>query len=113
MTTARTEVGRARAAIGRTIVWVALVLSLAFGTLAAAAGYWGVVVSEELVGRPDNPALIAARQNAVRGLILDRTGIVLADNRFTEAGTPYRLYSDRSVSQVVGYASTRFGTAGL
>lgn len=103
----------ARAAIGRTIVRVGLVLALAFGTLAGAAGYWAVAVSDELVGRPDNPALIAARQNAVRGLILDRDGAVLADNRFTDAGTPYRLYSDRSVSQVVGYASSRYGTAGL
>jgi peptidoglycan glycosyltransferase len=94
-------------------VGVALTLSLAFGAIAAAAGYWGVVVSEELVTRPDNPAIIAARRNAVRGLIVDRTGIVLADNDFTESGQPYRRYIDRAVSQVVGYASSRYGTAGL
>ena len=99
--------------VGRTVVGVGLVLSLAFGILAAGAGYWGVVVSQELVTRPDNPAIIAARRNVVRGEIVDRTGAVLATTAFTPDGTPYRHYSSRVVSQVVGYASTRYGTAGL
>jgi len=102
-----------RRSVGRTIVGVGLVLSLAFGTLAAAAGYWQVVVSDELVQRPDNPALVAAHQNAVRGLIRDRDGKVLADNEMDANGLPYRVYVDNTVSQVVGYASRRYGTAGL
>jgi peptidoglycan glycosyltransferase len=99
--------------VGRSVVRVGIVLCVAFGMLAATAGYWGVVVSDELVRRPDNPALIAARQNAVRGRIVDRDGRVLASNLFTTNGTPYRTYVDDTVSQVVGYAAGRFGTAGL
>lgn len=99
--------------VGRTIVGVGLVLSLAFGTLAATAGYWQVVVSDELVQRPDNPSLVAARQNAVRGLIRDRDGEVLAGNEMGADGLPYRTYIDDTVSPVVGYASRRYGTVGL
>jgi peptidoglycan glycosyltransferase len=104
---------RGRAGIGRTLVGVGLALSLAFGSLAAAAGYWQVVVSEGLTGRPDDPALIAARQNAVRGLIVDRDGEVLARDVVDADGTRHRVYRDRTISHVVGYASSRYGTAGL
>jgi peptidoglycan glycosyltransferase len=38
---------------------------------------------------------------------------VLADNVIGEDGLPHRLYVDRTVSPVVGYASRRYGTAGL
>jgi peptidoglycan glycosyltransferase len=105
--------GSSRRPIGRTIVGVGLMLSVAFGALAATAGYWQVVQSDQLVLRPDNPALIAARQNVVRGIIYDRSGTALVKNAKDKAGTPYRVYPDRSISQVVGYASSRYGTAGL
>lgn len=105
--------GARRPPVGRTTVRVGLALALAFAALAGAAGYWQVVRSEELVTRPDNPATRALRQEAVRGLILDRDGAVLADSRFDADGLPYRVYVDDTVSQVVGYASRRYGTAGL
>jgi hypothetical protein len=92
--------------VGRTIVGVGLALSLAFGTLAATAGYWQVVVSDELVQRPDNPALVAARQNVVRGLIHDRDGKVLAGNEVDADGLPAAL---RTTRPGVGYASRRAG----
>jgi peptidoglycan glycosyltransferase len=103
----------ARAPVGRTTVRIGVALALAFATLAAGAGYWQVVRSDELVTRPDNPATIALRQQAVRGLILDREGKVLAASRRDADGLPYRVYVDDTVSQVVGYASRRYGTAGL
>jgi peptidoglycan glycosyltransferase len=103
----------ARRSIGRTIVGVGLVVSLAFGALAATAGYWQVVRSDELVQRPDDPLLIAARRNVVRGIITDRDGTALVKNARTKSGQPYRIYLDRSLSQVLGYASQRYGTAGL
>ncbi len=107
-------VGRTgRRPVGPTIVGVGLVLALAFGALAAGAGYWQVFRAQELVMRPDDPAILAARLNAPRGLIRDRDGVVLADDRRDADGTPYRVYADRSISPVVGYASRRYGTAGL
>lgn len=99
--------------VGRGIVRVGVVLTLAFGVLAGGAGYWQVFQAAELVRRPDDPAILAARVNAVRGLIRDRDGTILAGNARDATGTPYRVYPDRSVSQVIGYASARYGTAGL
>jgi len=48
-----------------------------------------------------------------RGEILDRNGRVLAHNERDENGELYRSYANQAVSQVVGYYSRRFGSAGL
>lgn len=103
----------ARRSVARSIRHVGLALTLAFGAIAAGAGYWQVVRSTDLSAAPDNPAVIAAARNVLRGEIVDRHGTVLAMNRRDANGEPYRLYADRAVSQVVGYASRRYGAAGL
>jgi peptidoglycan glycosyltransferase len=99
--------------LGRTIVHVALVLAIAFGTLAAAGGYWAVVKAPELVRSPNDPAVIAAARTVPRGRILDRDGVVLARNEEDANGELYRVYKTRALSHVVGYASTKYGRAGL
>jgi len=100
--------------IGRAIGHVGLALTVAFAGLALGAGYWQVIRSPDLSTAPDNPAVIAAARNVVRGQILDRDGKVLASNRRNEAtGEPYRVYTDRAFSTVIGYATPNFGTAGL
>ena len=86
---------------------------MAFAVLAAGAGYWQVVRSADLVGRPDDPLLIAAARNVVRGVIRDRDGQVLATSKKDANGEPYRVYPSRSVAPVIGYASRQYGTAGL
>ncbi|CAN5475233.1 penicillin-binding transpeptidase domain-containing protein [soil metagenome] len=102
-----------RSPLGRTIVHVALVLSLAFGTLAAAGGYWAVVKAPELVRSPRDPAVIAAARTVPRGEITDRAGEWLARNERDANGENVRVYRSRAISQVVGYASPRYGRAGL
>ncbi|HEX5148898.1 MAG TPA: penicillin-binding transpeptidase domain-containing protein [Candidatus Limnocylindrales bacterium] len=102
-----------RRPLGRTIVHVALVLCLAFGTLAAAAGYWAVVQAPDLVRSANDPAVIAAARTVPRGLIVDRDGTTLASNKKDKHGESYRVYASKAISQVVGYASTRYGRAGL
>ena len=102
-----------RRPLGRTIVHVAIVLSLAFGLLAAAGGYWAVIKAPELVRSPHDPAVIAAARTVPRGGIVDRGGEWLARNEEDANGELYRVYRARSVSQVVGYASARYGRAGL
>lgn len=102
-----------RRPLGRTIVHVALVLSLAFGTLAAAGGYWAVIKAPELVRSPNDPAVIAAARTVPRGIIRDRDGETLASNKKDSNGELYRFYDSPAVSQVVGYASARYGRAGL
>jgi peptidoglycan glycosyltransferase len=102
-----------RRPLGRTIVHVAIVLALAFGILAGAGGYWAVVRSEDLVKSPYDPAVIAAARTVPRGQILDRHGTVLAHNAKDSNGELYRVYRGTAASQVIGYASQRFGRAGL
>ena len=102
-----------RRPLGRGIIHVAVALSLAFGLLAGAAGYWGVVRAPELVRSPYDPAVIAAARTVPRGQILDRDGKVLARNKKDANGEYYRVYASAAISHVVGYASRRYGTAGL
>jgi peptidoglycan glycosyltransferase len=102
-----------RRPLGRTIVHVALVLSVAFGTLAGAAGYWAVVAAPGLVRSPYDPAVISAARTVPRGLIYDRDGELLASNEVDANGESYRVYRSRTMSQVIGYASPRYGRAGL
>ena len=105
--------GTARHSLGRTTIHVAIVLSLAFGLLAGAAGYWGIVEAPALVRSPNDAAVIAAARTVPRGKIKDRTGKVLADNKKDANGEFYRVYASRATSQVVGYASSVYGRAGL
>jgi peptidoglycan glycosyltransferase len=99
--------------VGRSIARVGLVLTIAFGILAGGAGYWQVIRSEELSRAPDNPAVVAAARQILRGQIVDRDGTVLASNKRDANGEPFRVYADRIVSPVVGYASRLYGAAGL
>jgi peptidoglycan glycosyltransferase len=102
-----------RRPLGRTIVHVALVLALAFGVLAGAGGYWAVIEAPALVRSPNDPAVIAAARTVPRGAIVDRDGEWLARNEEAGDGTLFRVYRSRALSQVLGYASPRFGRAGL
>jgi peptidoglycan glycosyltransferase len=99
--------------VSRSIASVGVALTVSFAILAMGAGYWQVFQSEDLSTAPDNPAVLAAARNVVRGEIVDRDGTVLAMNKTDKNGEPYRLYLDRAISPVVGYASRRYGTAGL
>jgi peptidoglycan glycosyltransferase len=99
--------------VGRSIARVGLILTVAFGILAGGAGYWQVVRSEELSSAPDNPAVVAAARQVLRGRIFDRDGTVLASNKRDANGEPYRVYATSAVSQVVGYSSNLYGSAGL
>jgi len=102
-----------RVPIGTALGRVGLALALAFGGLAAGAGYWQVFRSTDLSRSPDDAAVIAASRQVVRGVITDRDGKVLASNKRDKNGEPYRVYADPSLSGVIGYASRQFGTAGL
>jgi penicillin-binding protein A len=102
-----------RRPVAANVARVGLSLAVAFGALAAGAGYWQVFEASRLSAAPDNPAVVAAARNAVRGRILDRDGRILATNRRDANGEPYRIYPDISVAPVVGYASRVFGSAGL
>ena len=105
--------GASATPIGRGVVRLGVVLLVAFAVLATTAGYWQVVRSADLVGRPDDPLLIAAARNVVRGQIRDRDGHLLASSKRDANGEPYRVYPSKAVAPLVGYASRIYGTAGL
>jgi penicillin-binding protein A len=105
--------GAARRPLGRTTFHVAVVLSLGFALLAGAVGYWGVVEAPGLVTSPNDAAVISAARTVPRGLIKDRDGKVLASNKKDANGESHRVYPSRVFSQVVGYASTIYGRAGI
>jgi peptidoglycan glycosyltransferase len=102
-----------RAGIGQALLRVVLALALAFGGLAAGAGYWQVIRSSELSGAPNDAAVIAAARQVVRGQITDRDGNRLAWNKRDANGEPYRVYASDSLSGVIGYAARLFDKAGL
>jgi len=106
-------VARRRRPLGRTIGDVGLALTVAFAGLALGAGYWQVIRSPDLSRAPDNPSVIAAARNVIRGQIVDRDGKVLASNKRDKNGEPFRVYADSAFSTVIGYASRQYGTAGI
>lgn len=99
--------------VGVNIVRAGLALVLAFAVLAAGAGWWQVVDAQWLSTRPDNPSVIAAARRTLRGPIVDRNGVWLARSVKDQNGEAQRVYRDPSVSDIIGYASRQFGTAGL
>ena len=99
--------------LGRTTIHVSIIMSAAFALLAGAVGYWGVVAAPDLVRSPNDAAVIAASRTVPRGRILDRDGNVLASNKKDSNGDFYRVYDGRAISQVVGYASARYGRVGI
>jgi len=106
--------GRSRARpIGASIFRTGLALACAFAILAVGAGWWQVVEAQHLSTAADNPAVIALARRTLRGPIVDRDGAWLARSDRDRNGEATRVYRDRSISHVVGYASRQFGTSGL
>ncbi|HET7699672.1 MAG TPA: penicillin-binding transpeptidase domain-containing protein [Candidatus Limnocylindria bacterium] len=98
--------------IGANIRGLTLVIALAFLVTSFGAGYWTLVAAEELGSDPFNPRLVAAIRDRPRGAIVDSAGGVLAES--VKSGNGYvRRYRDRTLAHVVGYASFKYGTAGI
>jgi len=98
--------------IGENIRSVTLVLALAFLISSVGVGYWTLVASDELGSDPFNPRLVSAIRDRPRGTIVDSAGGVLAESVKAPDGYK-RVYRDRTLAQVVGYASFKYGTSGV
>jgi cell division protein FtsW (lipid II flippase)/cell division protein FtsI/penicillin-binding protein 2 len=92
---------------------LACVLGLGLALVAAVCGYWSVARAEWLAVREDNPRRVEYEQRIVRGQILDRTGVILADVEAASSGIVTRTYPVTAAVPVVGYASLRYGTSGI
>jgi cell division protein FtsW (lipid II flippase)/cell division protein FtsI/penicillin-binding protein 2 len=95
------------------LLHLACALSLALALLAATCGYWAIARAEPLRARDDNPRRVLYEQRIVRGHILDREGIVLADVEVADDGTITRRYPIPEAAPAIGYASLRYGTGGI
>lgn len=98
--------------IAENIRALTLVIAIAFLVTSLGVGYWTLVAAEELSVDPFNPRLLAASIDRPRGRIADTRGGELAVSRQT-AGGWRRGYTDRSLAQVTGYASFKYGAAGV
>ncbi len=99
--------------IGSNVFRTGIAVVCGFAILAVGAGWWQVAEAQRLSTAPDNPAVIAIARRAVRGPIMDRNGQWLARSGRDANGEATREYRDDDISPVVGYASRKYGTAGL
>jgi cell division protein FtsW (lipid II flippase)/cell division protein FtsI/penicillin-binding protein 2 len=103
----------ARLPARESLLRVACALGLALSSLAAVCGYWSVAHAGWLVAREDNPRRVEYEQHIIRGRIVDREGVALADVEVGPSGVVTRTYPMPQAAPVVGYASLRHGTGGI
>jgi peptidoglycan glycosyltransferase len=103
-----------RYALGRRLTLVVTLFSVLFALLIANLSYQMIVRAPELRSLPNNNHAIAREQMAQRGAILTTDGVVLANSVQQGDGSFAREYPQGSLAaHVVGFASPRFGLAGV
>jgi peptidoglycan glycosyltransferase len=89
-----------------------LTIAVAFLVTSVGVGYWTLVAGDELSTDPYNPRLVAAIRDRPRGFIADAAGTKLAES--AQVGNSYkRVYGDKTLAHVTGYASFQFGASGI
>ncbi len=98
--------------IATNIRTLTLTIALAFLVTSVGVGYWTLVAGDELSRDPYNPRLVAAIRDRPRGFITDAAGATLAES--AQVGNTYkRVYRDKALAHVTGYASFQFGASGI
>lgn len=98
--------------IGQNIRGLTLAIGIAFLMTSLGVGYWTLMTGDELGSDPYNPRLVAAIRDRPRGFITNASGDKLAES--VEAGGAYkRVYRDKTLAQVTGYASFQLGASGI
>ncbi len=98
--------------IGANVRAVTLIIALLFLLTSIGVGYWTLVAGAELATDPFNPRLLATLRDRPRGRIVAADGTELASSVRTPDGYR-RRYADRSLAQVIGYASFKYGATGI
>jgi penicillin-binding protein A len=83
-------------------------LLLGFAVVALTLGYWQFFRRDELLARDTNPRLAEEELRNIRGRIVDRNGVVLAETK-EEGGGTTRVYPRPNTAHVTGYHSLRYG----
>ncbi len=89
-----------------------LTIAVAFLVTSLGVGYWTLVSGDELSTDPYNPRLVAAIRDRPRGFITDASGATLVASAQTNSGYQ-RVYKDKTLAHVTGYASFQFGASGI
>ncbi|HET9906835.1 MAG TPA: FtsW/RodA/SpoVE family cell cycle protein [Anaerolineales bacterium] len=87
-------------------------LSLGLFAAALANGWWAVVRGPDLLARTDNPRRVIEDNFVMRGMLLDRTNIIINSSE-GEVGSYERVYKYPDLSAVAGYNHPVYGQAGL
>jgi penicillin-binding protein A len=98
--------------IGSNVRTVTLLIAIAFLLTSIGVGYWSLVEAADLSSDPFNPRLLATLRDRPRGRIVAADGSELAVSVKTADGFR-RRYADRSLAQVIGYASFKYGASGI
>ena len=98
--------------IAANIRGLTLSIAIAFLITSIGVGYWTLVSGEELNADPFNPRVVAAIRDRPRGFIKDAAGTTLAESAQTNDGYK-RVYRDKTLAHVTGYASFQFGASGI
>jgi cell division protein FtsW (lipid II flippase) len=88
------------------------ILSLGLFASALASGWWAVVRAPALLQRTDNLRRVIEERYVRRGLILDRSNIVITKTTGV-TGSYSRLYVYSNLAPVTGYSNSTYGQAGL
>jgi cell division protein FtsW (lipid II flippase) len=88
------------------------VLSLGLFTAALTNGWWAIVRGPDLLTRTDNSRRIIEDNYVPRGMLLDRTNIIINTTE-GETGSYTRIYKYPDLASVAGYNHPVYGQAGL
>lgn len=103
-----------RVALGKRLVALVTLFTIAFALLIANLTYIQVVRAGSYQSMPNNNHTIAKSAKVQRGAIITSDGATLAESVQAEDGTYVRTYPLGNVAtHTVGYLSTRFGATGI
>lgn len=91
---------------------LSVVFTLAWAGLALVVGWWTVYRAPVLIERTDNPRRALQSRYSLRGDIVDREGVILAEST-GEQGEYVRHYPEDAASMVVGFDSVMYGKSGV
>ncbi|MCU7584783.1 FtsW/RodA/SpoVE family cell cycle protein [Adlercreutzia muris] len=103
-----------RVALGKRLTGTMMIFSLLFAVLVANLTYLMIIKAPEYQNMPSNNHTIAREAQMERGTISTVDGTVLAQSVRQEDGSYQREYPAGTLAaHIVGYASQKFGTAGI
>lgn len=103
-----------RVALGKRLTGTMMIFSLLFAVLVANLTYLMIIKAPEYQNMPSNNHTIAREAQMERGTISTVDGTVLAQSVRQEDGSYRREYPAGTLAaHIVGYASQKFGTAGI